>query len=120
MTLSASVRVSRIALIFGSKSAFDIWVSPRYSSTLELQLPPVRFTDSVSGGWLELGALPPRAIGRSMSMVLVMSGAATMKMIRSTSITSTIGVTLISAITGLRALPRRPPADEPATFIAMV
>jgi hypothetical protein len=32
--------------------------------------------------------------------------------------TSTIGVTLISAITGLRR-PRRPPPDEPATFIAM-
>ena len=49
----------------------------------------------------------------------VRSGADTMKMISSTSITSTIGVTLISAITALRRLRRPPPPDELATFIAM-
>jgi hypothetical protein len=37
-------------------------------------------------------------------------GAATMKMIKSTSITSTKGVTLISA---MRAPPRRPRRPEP-------
>jgi hypothetical protein len=40
-------------------------------------------------------------------------------MISNTSITSTIGVTLISAITARRRL-RRPPPDEPAMFIAMI
>ena len=49
------------------------------------------------------------ATGRSMSMVEVIKGAATMKMINSTSITSTIGVTLISAMTAARRRPRRPP-----------
>src|SRR5689334_8802431 len=43
-----------------------------------------------------------------------------MKMISSTSITSTIGVTLISAMTGLRRLRRPPPPEEPATLIAML
>src|SRR3954466_448422 len=43
-----------------------------------------------------------------------------MKMIRSTSITSTIGVTLISAMTGLRR-PRRPaPLDAPPALIPMI
>src|SRR5437660_9026341 len=42
-------------------------------------------------------------------------------MINSTSMTSTIGVTLISAMTGLRRLRRPPPPpDEPAAFIAMI
>src|SRR5438445_4978729 len=42
-----------------------------------------------------------------------------MKMIKSTSMTSTIGVTLISAITALRRLRRPEPPDVPAIFIAM-
>ncbi|GAB6996228.1 hypothetical protein JCM18382A_09960 [Bradyrhizobium sp. 17-4] len=50
----------------------------------------------------------------------VISGAATMKMIKSTSITSTIGVTLISAITGLRPRRRLPPPPDPAMLIAMI
>ena len=79
----------------------------------------VRLTDNVSGGEFDEIDLPPLAIGRSMSMFEVISGAATMKMINSTSITSTIGVTLISAITAARRPPRRPPPDEPAMFIAM-
>src|SRR5882757_6302765 len=62
----------------------------------ELQAPLVRLTDSVSGGAFEASDLPPLAIGRSISMVEVISGAATMKMISSTSMTSTIGVILIS------------------------
>src|SRR5689334_5642562 len=61
-------------------------------------------------------------MGRSISMLDVIKGAATMKMISSTSITSTIGVTLISAITAARRRPRRPPPPpaEPAMFIAMI
>ena len=52
-------------------------------------------------------------------MVDVISGAATMKMMSSTSITSTIGVTLISAITAARAgrdvrrRPTRLPCSSP-------
>src|SRR5437899_8476618 len=55
-------------------------------------------------------------------MLEVINGAATMKMISSTSITSTIGVTLISAITAARRRPRRPPPPpvEPAMFIVMI
>src|SRR5882757_2869239 len=109
-----------MALILGSNSAAGIKVSPRYSSTLELQAPPVRLTDKVSGGAFEDNDLPPLATGRSISMVDVIKGAATMKMISSTSMTSTIGVTLISAITAARRRPRRPPPAEPAMFIAMI
>src|SRR5882757_839845 len=86
----------------------------------ELQAPLVRLTDSVSGGAFEASDLPPLAIGRSISMVEVISGAATMKMISSTSMTSTIGVTLISAMTAARRRPRLPPPAEPAMFIAMI
>jgi hypothetical protein len=45
-----------------------------------------------------------------------------MKMIKSTSMTSTIGVTLISAIGCDRRRPRRPPPpeEEAAGFIAMM
>src|SRR3954447_5257834 len=43
-----------------------------------------------------------------------------MKMISSTSITSTIGVTLISAITALRRPRRAPPLAAPAPLIPMI
>ena len=43
-----------------------------------------------------------------------------MKMISSTSITSTIGVTLISAITALRRPRRPPPLEAPAPLIPMI
>src|SRR6266705_3385682 len=46
--------------------------------------------------------------GRSIGTPTVSSGAATMKMIKSTSITSTKGVTLISLITGARRWRRLP------------
>src|SRR3979490_3015539 len=59
--------------------------------------------------------------GSASGTPTVNSGAETMKMINSTSMTSTIGVTLISAITDALRRPRRePPADEFATFIAMI
>ena len=56
----------------------------------------------------------------SIGTPTVIIGAATMKMIRSTSMTSTIGVTLISLI-GLRLPPRRrlPPPLPPAPPIAI-
>src|SRR5207253_4615084 len=47
------------------------------------------------------------------------SGADTMKMISSTSMTSTIGVTLISAITGRRRCRRLPATAALPAFIAM-
>jgi hypothetical protein len=40
-------------------------------------------------------------------------------MMSSTSITSTMGVTLISAITAFRPRRRLPPPEDPAMFIAM-
>src|SRR5436305_7193090 len=43
-----------------------------------------------------------------------------MKMIKSTSITSTIGVTLISAMTALRRPLRAPPLEAPAPLIPMI
>src|SRR5260370_25876586 len=48
--------------------------------------------------------------GRSSGTPTVSRGAETMKMISRTSMTSTIGVTLISAMTGRRRCRRRPPA----------
>ena len=58
---------------------------------------PSGFTLMVIGSlsWL-IGAAA--VLGRSTGTPTVISGAATMKMISSTSITSTMGVTLISAI----------------------
>ena len=50
--------------------------------------------------------------GRSIGTPTVSSGADTMKMISSTSMTSTIGVTLISLITGLRRCRRLPTAPH--------
>src|SRR5687767_6599157 len=47
------------------------------------------------------GFLVAAACGRSIAILWVISGAVIMKMISSTSITSTIGVTLISDIGGL-------------------
>src|ERR1700709_2194048 len=98
-----------MALILASTSAPAPGVPPRYNSPAEWHPPPVRLTDKVSGGALDAIDLPPLAIGRSISIVDVIIGAATMKMIISTSIPSTIGVTLISAMTLARRRPRRPP-----------
>src|ERR1700760_1735247 len=89
--------------------------------TLEVHLvSPVFFTVTSSGVVSALLAVPPAAFGRSTWMFTVRSGAATMKMMSSTSITSTIGVTLISAMTGLRPPRRRPPPPDPAMLIAMI
>src|SRR5262245_23551009 len=54
--------------------------------------------------------------GRSMGTPTVSSGAETMKMINRTSITSTNGVTLISAMTGLRRCRRLPGPATAAPF----
>src|SRR6267142_2919588 len=81
---------------------------------------PFRLTDSVSG-FLSWSRLLAWVCGRSSGTPTVSSGADTMKMISSTSMTSTIGVTLISAIGATRRRPRRPPPPaEPAMFIAMI
>ena len=60
------------------------------------------------GNWFALGSAFAAVFGRSTATPVTSSGAATMKMISSTSITSTIGVTLISAIGALRRRPRPP------------
>ena len=58
---------------------------------------PSGFTVMVMGSFSWLSALA-WVFGRSTGTPTVISGAATMKMMSSTSITSTSGVTLISAI----------------------
>ena len=74
----------------------------------------------VSGSSCSVGSGAAAVFGSSIGTPTVSSGAATMKMISSTSITSTIGVTLISAIGRLRAAPaaaargRRPAATRPS------
>src|SRR5215472_13841007 len=68
---------------------------------------PCRLTDKVNGSrsWSRLLAC---VCGKSIGTPTVSKGADTMKMISSTSITSTIGVTLISLITALRRCRLRP------------
>ena len=63
-----------------------------------------------------IGSALAAVFGSSTGTPTVSKGAATMKMINSTSITSTNGVTLISDIgfvRDLRLRPRRPPLDAP-------
>ena len=66
---------------------------------------PSRLTlmDSGSRSWPSAGA---RVLGRSTGTPTVSKGAVTMKTISSTSITSTKGVTLISAMARRRIRPR--------------
>ena len=59
---------------------------------------PLSLTEMVSGS-LSCSRLLAWVCGRSIGTPTVSSGADTMKMISSTSITSTMGVTLISLIT---------------------
>ena len=78
-------------------------------------LAPVRSIEIATGSlfWSSAAAL---LCGRSTWTPVVNNGAVTMKMISSTSITSTIGVTLISAMTGrrrCRRLPTAAPAPPP-------
>src|SRR3954454_22619017 len=54
-----------------------------------------------------------------MGMRFTISGAETMKMINSTSMTSTIGVTLISDMTGRRRWRRLPATAAVPAFIAI-
>src|SRR6266852_6403017 len=74
---------------------------------------PWRLTDNVKGSrsWSRLLA---RVCGRSIGTPTVNKGADTMKMMSNTSITSTMGVTLISLITALRRCRRRPTAPVAA------
>ena len=78
------------ALSLAPRSAVAYGVSPRNTSPLE-------FTDTTSGS-----SLPPTCcalvFGRSTGTPTCRSGAVIMKMISSTSMTSTSGVTLMSAI----------------------
>src|SRR3954451_12384120 len=104
-------RASVIAFNFGTSSFIATSVSL-------MKILPLISTDNCSGvlSWSRLLAW---VCGRSSGTPTVSSGADTMKMIKSTSITSTIGVTLISAMTALRR-PRRPPLAAPAPLIPMI
>src|SRR6185312_11411127 len=77
---------------------------------------PLTFTVTASGSCFGVGICCPFASGRSTGMPTCRSGAATMKIISSTSITSTIGVTLISLIGALRPRRRRPRPPPPPIF----
>src|SRR5690606_17113493 len=70
-------------------------------------------TPTVTGSaWFGIAAA--EEVGRSIGTPAVIIGAATMKMISSTSITSTMGVMLISLMTAfLRPRRRRPPPPPP-------
>ena len=77
---------------------------------LSMNIAPVSSIETSIGFWSWSSALA-RLSGRFTGTPEVSSGAVTMKMISSTSITSTSGVTLISAIAARRFdLPR--PRDE--------
>src|SRR5690554_8005963 len=68
-------------------------------------------------GWVWLGISLAAVRGKSTGTPTVIIGAATMKMISSTSITSTIGVMLISLITAFLR-PRRPRPPPPPRPVA--
>ncbi len=76
---------------------------------------------TVSGSSCSVGRAAAAVFGSSTGTPTVSIGAATMKMISSTSITSTIGVMLISLIAADRPPRRRrpPPPDDPDTPMPM-
>ena len=71
---------------------------------------------TTSGRWSEGGICSAFTFGSVTETPVASIGAVIMNTTRSTSITSTIGVTLMSAI-GLRRLPRPP---DPLISIAMI
>ena len=81
------------------------------SSSFWTRICPSAVSAIVSGSSCSEGSGAAAVFGSSIGTPTVSSGAATMKMMRSTSITSTIGVTLISAIGRRRT--RRPPRARP-------
>src|SRR5947208_13383996 len=102
MRSSTPLRAWVIACNFGTSSSTLISEFWRKTSPLVL-------TETVKGS-RSLSRPLAWVCGKSSGTPTVSSGADTMKMMRSTSITSTIGVTLISAITGLRRCLRLPTA----------
>ena len=79
-----------------------------------MKMAPVFWIETVSGGWLSFTAAAS-VLGSSSGTPAVSSGAEIMKMISSTSITSTKGVTLISDSAERRPRRRRrprPPVDS--------
>src|SRR3990170_141637 len=108
MRSSNPPRASAIALSLGMRSSTLISVFCRKTW-------PRSLTEIASGS-LSWSRLLAWVCGRSIGTPTVSNGADTMKMISSTSITSTIGVTLISLITGWRWCFRLPTGTP---FIAM-
>ena len=82
--------------------------SPRSIVSFCTMMSPSSVSAMVNGSSFSVGSGAAAVFGSSIGTPTVRSGAATMKMISSTSITSTIGVTLISAIGRWR-----PPAAAP-------
>src|SRR5712671_3705866 len=100
-----------MALSLGTSSSTPISVFCRNSC-------PWRLTEIVSGS-LSWSRLLAWLWGRSSGTPTVRSGAEIMKMMSNTSMTSTIGVTLISLMTPRRRWRRRPDPVALAGFIAM-
>src|SRR6266702_3852660 len=112
MRSSSPPRAWVIACSFGTSSSTLISEFCRNTS-------PSSLTETVSGS-LSWSSDFAWVCGRSSGTPTVSSGAETMKMMSSTSMTSTIGVTLISAMTGLRRLRRPPPPDELAAIMPII
>src|SRR3990170_5949693 len=112
--ICSSVPFLAMALSLSATSLRDTFVSPMNTS-------PLALTEIVNGSLL-LSSCLPLACGSSIGTPTVNSGAATMKMISSTSITSTMGVTLISCMGAWRwprRLLRRPPPAACLRLIAI-
>src|SRR4051812_14481936 len=105
MRSSTPPRACVIACSLGTSSSTLISLFCRNTSPLVL-------TDTVSGS-LSWSRDLACVCGRSRGTPTVSKGADTMKMISNTSMTSTIGVTLISAMTALRRCRRLPTVTPP-------
>ena len=105
--MSPRTKIRRSSLLPDADASFAA-KSGNPTSASCTKILPSAFTETVSGSlsWLNGAAL---AFGRSTVTPDVINGAATMNTINSTSITSTNGVTLISASGLYRPRPRPGP-----------
>src|SRR5580698_2993374 len=96
---------------------FSCWVAPPSSLYLTFMLPSARML-TTTGGVCCWGAAPP-TVGK-LTIDGATSGAVTMKITSSTSITSIYGTTLMSAIARRVRLPRMLDDEEPAMVCSLV
>src|SRR5689334_18855872 len=106
-------RASAIALSLSTSWSIGVASAP-----LCRKISPLRLTETVNGSWSWLMLLA-LVCGRSTGTPTVSSGAETMKMISSTSMTSTIGVTLMSLMTPWRRWRRLPTAFPTVPLMPM-